>query len=144
MEEFLKRTWDHLIGRIEGPLSIRIILQPVVSSVIGLLIAVKDARAGRPPFCWTVLTDKLHRRESLKEAWRDISRVFMVAVIIDVIYQIAVLHWIYPLQSLLVAAVLAMVPYAVIRVLANLIISLWLNHRTKDRAVAASRRGMSL
>ena len=140
MEEFFKRSLEHLVGRIDGPFRFRIVLQPVVAAVIGLLIGLKDARARRPPFFWMLLKDRIHRRELLLEGWRNTSRVFIVAVLIDVIYTIAVLHWVYPLQSLLVAAVLALAPYALVRSSANWIISRWLYRGTKGRTVAASRK----
>src|SRR5258707_12237872 len=106
MEDFFAKMWEHLLGRLDGPLWIRIAIQPVLSSIIGFSIGVKDARAGRPPFVWKLLTKCLHRRELLKDAWRDMARKFIPATIMDVIYKVAVLPWIDPIQSLLVAPIL--------------------------------------
>lgn len=140
MEDFLIRAWNQLVGRLDGPLWLRIVLQPVVASVIGLLIGIKDARAGRASFVWTLLTDRLHRCERLREAWGDMARMFIAATIIDLIYQIVELHWIYPLQSLLVATTLAMVPYALVRVTTHFVVSFWLYRDTRRRPPAVSRR----
>ncbi len=43
----------------------------------------------------------------------------LLAIILDVIYQIIVLHWLYPVQTLIVAMTLAIVPYLVVRGLTN-------------------------
>lgn len=142
MEHFLLQTWEHLLGRLNGPFWIRLVIQPAVSSMIGLLIGVKDARAGRPPFAWTLLTNRLHRRELLREAWIDVGRVFMVAIMIDLIYQIAVLHWVYPLQSLFIATILALTPYVLIRCLINHIVSFWLYRQARNHRLPVSRKSI--
>jgi hypothetical protein len=48
MEEYLTRVWDQLIGRVHGPLTFRLLVQPTVVAVLAILGAVKDARDGRP------------------------------------------------------------------------------------------------
>ena len=140
MEDFFKHHWEHLIGRIEGPMWIRIIVQPLVSALIGLRSAVKDFREGRPSFCWSLIADKASRRALLIEGWKEITKVFVVAVTIDLVYQLAVLRWIYPLQTLVVASILALLPYVVIRGLANWIVGLWYSGRTKNRTLPVSRK----
>ena len=138
--DFLTRTWEHLLGRLSGPFWIRILLQPLVSSIIGLLMGIKDARAGKPPFVLALVRDRLHRRELLREAWKDVARMFIVAVIIDGIYQIVVLHWIHPLGILLVATTLVVLPYALVRFFTNQIVSFWLYRQMRSRASAVSRK----
>lgn len=138
--DFLTRTWEHLLGRLSGPFWIRILLQPLVSAIIGLLIGIKDARAGRQPFVWRLVRDRLHRHELLREAWRDVARIFIIAVIIDGIYQIVVLHWIHPMGMLLVAITLVVLPYALVRFFTNQIVSFWLYRQTRSRASAVSRK----
>jgi len=51
----------------------------------------------------------------LREGWKSTARVFLLAVIMDVIYQLIVQHWIYPGEVLIVAVLLAIVPYLLIR-----------------------------
>ena len=140
MEDFFKQRWEHLVGRIEGPMWIRIVVQPLVSAIIGLRSAVKDFREGRPSYCWSLIADKASRRALLMEGWKEITKVFVVAVAIDVIYQLVVLRWIYLLQSLVVATILALLPYVVIRGFANWIVSLWHPGRTRNRALPVSRK----
>ena len=115
MEEFFTRVWTDLVGRLGGPLTFRIILQPTMAALLGLRAGLKDARDGRPAFLWTVLTNRIHRAELMREGWATIARVFVLAVIMDVIYQLIVLRWIYPGEAIITAIVLAIVPYVFIR-----------------------------
>ncbi|MBK6427847.1 MAG: hypothetical protein IPF82_17140 [Blastocatellia bacterium] len=51
----------------------------------------------------------------MRHGWEDIGRVFVMALVIDAIYQAFVLHWFYPGEALITAVVLAIVPYALMR-----------------------------
>ena len=107
--------WPHLVDRVGGPMTFRFVLQPVVAAIIGARAGVRDARAGRPPFLWTAITDATQRREMLHDGWRDIAKVFIFAAVLDSIYQFFVLHWFHPLQAAVVASMLALVPYLLTR-----------------------------
>jgi hypothetical protein len=111
IEEYLRRVWGELIGRVSGPLTFRLVLQPLTAAFLATRAAVKDARAGRPAYGWAILTDAARRHALLQEGWREIAKVFCVAVVIDLIYEIIVFHKVYPGQSLIVAAILALLPY---------------------------------
>jgi hypothetical protein len=75
----------------------------------------KDAREGRVPYFWAIFTSPVHRKELLREGWKAVGKVFIIAVIIDAVYQFMVLRWFYPGEALLVAFILAFVPYLLIR-----------------------------
>jgi hypothetical protein len=75
----------------------------------------RAAREHRPAFFRTLLREPAKRRFLLWGAWKDVGKLFLVAVVLDVVYQIIVLHWVYPVQTLIVATMLAAVPYLVIR-----------------------------
>lgn len=60
----------------------------------------RDAREERPAFLWTVLTDKNSRREFLRSGWRDISKIFVIAMILDAIYQAIVFHRFFVIQAM--------------------------------------------
>lgn len=51
--------------------------------------------------------------------WRDIAKVFVAAVAMDLVYQVLELPGLYPEEALIVAVTLAFVPYVLIRGLAN-------------------------
>jgi hypothetical protein len=121
MDEIFTRGWDELV-RGSGPLHIRLILQPLVATIIAIRAGWRDA-GERLPF-WTVVWHPAKRRLLLRKGWKDVGKVFLVAIVMDVIYQIIVLHWVYPVQALIVATLLAFVPYLVMRDLTNLVVSL--------------------
>jgi hypothetical protein len=115
MEEYLARVWADLIGRLHGPLTFRLILQPIAAAILAIRAGVKDAREGKPAYGWALITDAVRRHALLREGWKEVAKVFIAAVIIDLIYEIVVFHAIYPGQSLIVATLLALLPYPLLR-----------------------------
>ena len=115
MDELLARVWENMLGRVDGPFSFRLVLQPVVAAILAVRAGLHDARTGRPAYGWAVLTDSVHRAELLREGWKAIAKVFVMAVVIDVVYQLIVFRWIHPFGALTVAFFLACVPYLLIR-----------------------------
>jgi hypothetical protein len=121
MDDMLARIWEDLGGRVGGPLSFRLLLQPLVAMVLAIRAGLEDARTGRPPYFWAIVTHPDHRRDLLREGWKAVAKVFVIAAIIDAVYQVMVFRWVYPGELLLVAFLLACVPYLLIRGPANLI-----------------------
>ncbi len=125
MDELLKRFLPDLIDRLHGPLTFRLILQPLSAAFIAFRAGLRDARAGRPAYGWAMLSNRADRLALLKEGWRELTRVFLLAVVVDLIYEMIVFHEIRPVQSLVVAALLALLPYPLLRGLVNRIICRW-------------------
>ena len=115
MNDLCSRVLTNLIERTEGPLHFRVVLQPIMASVFAIRAALRDARENRSPYLSDLIHRSTHQRELIRESWRDIARVFFFALILDVIYQLIELHTVYPLETFIVAIVLAIVPYLVIR-----------------------------
>ncbi len=115
LEEFFMRAWEMLIGRTDGPLTLRLILQPAMAVFLALRAGLKDAREGQPPFFWSIFTRPARRRELLRQVWRDVGKVFVAALVVDVIYELIVYRWVYPGQALIVAVTLAILPYLILR-----------------------------
>jgi hypothetical protein len=113
--EYFARVWEMLIGRTDGPLTFRLIFQPTVAAILAIRAGLKDAHEGRAPYLWSVFTNQAHGRDLLREGWKDIGTVFIIAVILDVVYALMIHRWIFPGQALLVGTVLAIVPYVLIR-----------------------------
>src|SRR5271170_5935510 len=111
MEEYLRRVWAELVGRVHGPMMFRFVLQPLTAAILATRAAMRDAREGRPAYGWALVTDRLRRRALLQEGWKEVAKVFVAAVMIDLIYEVIVFHRIYPEQSLIIAAVLALLPH---------------------------------
>ena len=125
MREMLVRIWEVLAGRWDGPFAFRFILQPMMAAVLGVRAGLRDARTGRPAFGWVIITDLTQRRDLLREGWKDVARLFVVAVLIDVIYEIIIFRRIYPVQPLIVAVCVALPPYLLIRGPVNRIAQRW-------------------
>ena len=115
MEDLLARIFENLIGRVSGPMKFRLILQPLMAIIFAVRSGLKDAKEGKPAYFWALFTDSVNRRDLLRDGWKSVGRVFVFAIIIDLVYQWIVLRWFYPGEALLVAAILAFIPYLVIR-----------------------------
>ena len=115
MEEMLARFWEDVMGRVGGPMTFRLILQPIMAAIFAVRSGLKDAREGRFVYFWALFTDSVHRRNMLRDGWKSVGKVFVIAIIIDLVYQWIVFRWFYPVEALLVAAILAFIPYLVIR-----------------------------
>jgi len=115
MKDMIVRGFFNIIDRFGGPMTFRVILQPLMATFFAVRGGLKDAREGRPAYFWAVLTNQAQRPELLREGWRAVGRVFILAIVMDLIYQWTVLRWIYPLELLAVAILLAVVPYLLIR-----------------------------
>src|SRR5258705_2135682 len=115
MEDPLSRLVHDVIGRLDGPLHLRFFLQPSVAIILAIRDGLRDAREGRPAYFWSLFTESGLRRDLLRDGWKAISKVFIVAVALDIVYQLIVLRWFYPFETLLVAVLLALIPYLSVR-----------------------------
>jgi hypothetical protein len=115
IQEILTRFWDQLIAQPSGPLAFRLILQPIMATILAILDGVKDARTGRPPFLRTILSDPSQRAAYIREGLKRVSRVIVFAFVMDAIYQAMVLHRFYLGEALVTVFVLAVLPYLLIR-----------------------------
>lgn len=114
------RVWSDITSGAHAPLSFRLILQPLVAAFFAIRAGMQDARTGRPFFFWAVVNgDPIRRKVLLREGWEHVGRVFLVAVVVDVVYQLIVHRWVYPFEALMVAAILTMLPYLVMRGFVN-------------------------
>jgi hypothetical protein len=115
MVDLLSQTWQEITARPDGPLAMRFYLQPLMATLLAVRDGVKDAREARPAYLWAVVSTPEHRRELLRSGWRSIGKVFLIALVLDVVYQLLVLRGLRPLEGLIIAVTLAIVPYALVR-----------------------------
>ena len=115
IQEILTRFWDQLIAQPGGPLAFRLILQPIMATILAILDGVKDARTGRPPYFRTIVSDPSQRAAYLREGLKRVSRVIVFAFVMDAIYQYLVLRRFYLGEALVTVFVLAVLPYLLIR-----------------------------
>ncbi len=86
-----------------------------MSIIYAIMGGLKDAREHKPPYFWAIFTDPSHRAELLRDGWKSVRNVFLLAIGMDLIYQIVVLKGLRPVEGLLVACVVALVPYLIVR-----------------------------
>ena len=129
MEELIARLAGNLHDRVGGAMSFRLIVQPAMAAFFAVRAGWQDGLTGRPAYFWAMLTESAERRNLLREGWKAVAKVFVMAVIIDAIYQVINLRWFYPAEALIVAIVLAFVPYLLIRGPVGRIARWWLSSR---------------
>ena len=115
LEKLFFDLWEGLISRTEGPLKFRFILQPSVAIFLAVRSGLQDWRQAKRPFFWEFVEDPAIRKELLREGWKSIGKLFILACLLDCIYQVIELRWIYPFDALIVAIFLAVVPYVLVR-----------------------------
>jgi hypothetical protein len=115
MEDMWARFIHDLISRVTGPMKFRLVLQPAMAVIFAIRSGMKDARAGNPPYFWSLLSNPAQRTAMLKDGWKSVGKVFILAIVLDVVYQIIEQHFVYPGEALIVALILAIVPYLLLR-----------------------------
>ena len=113
--EVRARVWQNLLERLSGPLTFRFVLQPIMATIAALLDGVKDARTGRAPFLETVLTNPAKRARRMQEAVIATARIILLGLIMDAIYQFIEFKTFHPVEAVIIALVLAFVPYLLVR-----------------------------
>jgi hypothetical protein len=115
MDDMWTRLTHDLIDRVSGPMKFRLVLQPLMASIFAIRAGLQDAKAGKPPYFWSLATDPAHRADLMESGWKSVGKVFILALVLDVIYQIIAEHFVYPGEAIIVACLLAIVPYLILR-----------------------------
>jgi tryptophan-rich sensory protein len=111
----VERIWYQELARPSGPMKFRFVLQPVMAAIFATRDGVRDARTGRAPLLWAMLYRPGRRVERLEEALNATARIILLGLVMDVVYQYLVLNRFYPAEAVIIAIVLAFIPYAVLR-----------------------------
>jgi hypothetical protein len=126
---FLSTFWADFIARFDGPLHFRLFAQPLMAILFAVRDGRRDAREGRSAYLWSLLSDPGERRYLLESGWKGISKVFVLAFALDIIYQLMQWHALKHPQALLTAVVLAVIPYALLRGPVNRLLRIGPAHR---------------
>jgi hypothetical protein len=113
--EVRERIWQNMLERPGGPMTFRFILQPAMAAIAALRDGVNDAKRGRPPYFWTLLTNPSELSGLLGEGLISTARIILLGLFMDVIYQAIVLKTFYPGEAVIVALTLAFLPYLALR-----------------------------
>jgi hypothetical protein len=115
VDEFFSWLSNQFVGRVDGPMKFRLLLQPAVAVFFAIRDGLNDARRGNVPYFWAIFTEPSRRMDLIRDGWKAVAKVFFFATVMDLIYQYLVLGWIYPVAALSIAFILAFVPYLLMR-----------------------------
>jgi len=110
-----QRFWSDIFARATGPMTFRFYLQPTMALIAALHDGLRDTRFGHHSFFWTAASDPTKQAGRLREGLRATARIVLLGLSMDVIYQIKVLDRFYPVEALMMAILLAVVPYFIFR-----------------------------
>ena len=96
-------------------MSFRCLMQPAMAIFFAVHAGLKDARQNNPTFLGCAISNPGSWRARMRLSWKDVGTVFIVALVLDSIYQIVVQSGIFTMELLITATVLALVPYMVFR-----------------------------
>jgi hypothetical protein len=115
MHDVWMRVMENFSHRIEGSMRFRFVLQPLMAMIFATIDGLKDAKAGKVPYLWSLFTQPQYLAAQLKHGWKSVGKVFVLAIVLDVIFQVRELHNLFPLEALVIALLLAIVPYLGLR-----------------------------
>ena len=113
--EVHRRFWADIFERLHGPMTFRFYLQPVMAALAALPDGIRDARLGHKSFFWSTWWDKSASAGRLREGAISTARVVLLGLSMDMIYQFKVLDRFYPVEALMMAVLLAVIPYFIFR-----------------------------
>jgi hypothetical protein len=115
MSNLFSEYATNFIARLDGPMHFRFFMQPLVAIVLAIRDGSRDAHEGRRPWAWKLVHVPEQRHALLADGWKGIGRIFLIAIALDVIYQLIEWRTLRPLGALVTAIVLAVVPYVLLR-----------------------------
>ena len=119
MDEIVTRVFENLVARIHGPMNFRLLLQPLMAIIFAIRDGRKDGHEGRLPYFGALFTERGHRKDLLRNGWKSVGKIFVIALILDGVYQFITVNWFYPGEAVATALLLAIVPYLMLRGLVN-------------------------
>lgn len=131
MDDIFLRTVHDILERADGPMHFRLVVQPIIASLLAARSGVRDAREDRGPFLTSIVMDRGQRKYFLAHGWQDIGKVFFMAGILDVAFQLIVFKTIHILETLVIAVTLSIVPYLLVRGPANRLFRLVRKNKTE-------------
>jgi hypothetical protein len=133
--QVFERIWQNLLNRTSGLMTFRFILQPIMAMIVALNDGIKDARNGRNPYLWTILTDTTQRGSRLHEGLIATARVLLIGLCMDLIYQFILFDTFYPGEAIIITGLLAFLPYLLLRGPITRITRWWLDRRSANEVL---------
>ena len=116
IHDVFAHIWEMLIVQVHGPLHLRFIMQPILGFIIAFRHGSSDARADRPPyFCGRSRAIRSVGLTCFARLGITSAGSFSPPSPWTRFIEFIVYRWIYPTQALITAAMLAFVPYLLLR-----------------------------
>ena len=125
------RFWNDMFARFGGPMTFRFFLQPTMAGIAALHDGIRDAREGHKSFFWTAWRDPTRQTGRLREGMIATARILLLGISLDVIYQFKMLNAFYPAEAVVIAILLAVVPYFVFRWIVERVACGWFARRAR-------------
>ena len=116
---FSWQFFKELPQRFTGPGRLRFILQPSIAILLGWRSGLADARAGRMPYLYGLVTAGQDRKELVRSGWIAIRDLVAMGIVLDAVAQLLIYRLVHPGAALVVGPLLIGLPYAVSRALTN-------------------------
>ena len=132
-----QRFWSDIFDRFGGPMTFRIFLQPIMGLIAAVPDGINDAKHGHSAFFWTGRGDPAVKHGRLNEGLIATARIMLLGLSIDAIYQYRELDQFYPVEAVLFALILCVIPYFIWRWIVERIATLWLRRQSHKTAMGS-------
>ena len=85
MEETLIRVWEDLIGRVSGPLTLRLVIQPAGATILAIRAGLNDSRHGKDALFLEHPSQSRTTKRPVARGGKDVGKLFITAVDLDVV-----------------------------------------------------------
>jgi pilus assembly protein TadC len=119
--------FEEIIGRflvrLNGPLNLRFILQPLMAIFLGIRDGVYDAKAGRPPFLCDLFETPKGRKRQIRKAFRSLLIPLALATVLDGVVQYLLFGWVRVVGAVTIGVMIMGLPYVITRAVTNWVVS---------------------
>ena len=115
LTDMIARGWENFLARPQGTLEVSIHSPTYHRGHTGASRWHQQCSKRSPAYLWAAFTKPGYRVQLLHGGWKDIRTPFLVSAVLDAIYQLITHRFIYPLELLFTATLLALVPYLILR-----------------------------
>ena len=113
--EAIERGWENFLTRPQGSFGLRFFLQPAIGAIIAFKAGMRDRQEGRAAYLWQAYRHPDQRAALLREGWKDVRNIVLSSTVLDIVYQVMTHRFVYPLELLFTATLLALLPYFLLR-----------------------------
>jgi hypothetical protein len=96
-------------------MTFRFVLQPIMATIAAMYDGIRDARTGRSPYLWTMVSNPEKLGGSLRDGIISTARIILLGLCMDLVYQIIEFKTFYPGEAVITALLLAFTPYLLLR-----------------------------